>query len=271
MLLANATTINPRKGEGSMLRKIMVLGLVAVSMIVLAAFDAHGYWINGHYVAKGVECKGESVVQNIDKNWVSLACWVESATDVIVVCQNPGGNISKGEAFISDISFNEGLSTATISPDKKGKVTFDTVASAAGINPPQNSNCALGDAYCNCSYDAACSKLRAYCPNDNWLPIDVTPVKMVATVAEYFCDNDYNANGDHIHMCACDPSKTDPNDSFACATATGNGRYPWSYNWSGYPVPAAFETSYCELPDPDTWQYGESRQYNCCTPLPCKP
>ncbi len=256
-----------------MLHKMIVFWLVAVSMIILAASDVQaGYYLNGRYYAKGVECLGESVVKNINKNMVSLACSVDPGTvGVILVCQNPGGNLSTGRAFIQGLLFNQGLATAQISPDKNGKVTFDSVVNAQGINPPQNANCAQGDAYCNCSYDTTCTALRGYCPNDNWLPIDVTPIDMTATVAEYFCNND------GYHTCPCDPNITpadvtiDPTlEVKRCATATGNGKAPWSYDWSltgGNLVPAAIEVSDCSLPDPNTWQFGESRQYGCTVVL----
>jgi hypothetical protein len=239
--------------------------MFVMCLVALTATNADaGFWLNGRYYAKGVQCDGEATVKNIDKNMVSIACSVDPPAggefEIILVCQNPGGNISTGRAFVDNLAFEVGLGTAQLPADRKGKVTFSTVVNGDGITPPQHPNCPTGDAYCNCDFDDACRTLRGFCPNDNWLPIDATPINMQATVATYYCNNVTGKS------CPCDPNVTNPSDPFVCATATGIAKSPWSFDWSvtnNQLVPAALEVSECTLPNPDTWRFGENRQYDC--------
>jgi hypothetical protein len=255
------------KGEESMLRKIMVFGLFVASMIVLAASDARAVWINGRWVSKGVLCEGEATVKNIDNNPVSIACSAEitqpadpQEPNVIITCQNPGGNISSGTAFVDNATLDVGL-FVPYDVDKKGKTTFIAILGSGSL-APQSDLCEEGDIYCNCDNDPTgfCQTLRLSCPNNNWAPIDLVPIRMTATAATYFCDND------GFHLCPCDPTISDTAYKSACASATGRAQDPWTFNWAdtgGMLVPWAREVSDCTLPNPETWQYGDRRPYDC--------
>jgi hypothetical protein len=252
-----------------MVRKILITGLFMATMVVLAAYDANAVWINGKWVAKGVQCSGESIVKNIDQNQVTVFCDAqvevelspvceEGSPNAIVVCQNPGGNISIGRAFVNLDVFDAALTVPFVA-DRKGKIGWVAILGTEGINPPFNENCDVGDISCYCDYDSSCSALRANCPNLNWRPVDVVPICMTATAATYYCDND------QVHNCPCDPTITDTTNPYACASNKGGGNPPWTFDWSitGGLVPLAMEVSECFLPDPDTWTFGERREYSC--------
>jgi hypothetical protein len=250
----------------------MLLSLLVASTVALVAPDASAVWINGQWFSKGVQCTGEATVKNVDKNMVTITCSVDltppmnNEPNVILVCRNPGGNISIGNAFVNEAIFDVALIVPNPNDIKKGKTTFQAVLGGGGI-APNDPACVEEDGsfdiYCNCDHDDFCQTLREACPNPNWVPIDVVPLAMTATVATYFCNNDQDNNGDPIHSCPCDPTITDPQNAFACASATGSNNDPWTYNWQGGPVPWAREVSECTLPDPGTFQFGEQREYDC--------
>lgn len=250
-----------------MVRNITVLGMLVTSVVVLAASDASAVWINGKWVAKGVKCTGEATVKNVDNNPVTIACSADitpplnGGPNVKVVCQNPGGNISIGNAFVQTAIFDVALVVPNQQDVKKGKTTFSAILGTGGL-APEVPGC-NGDIYCNCDNDPTgfCQTLReASCPNDNWAPVDVVPITMTATAATYFCDND---NGQH--SCPCDPTITNPTNAFACASATCSNPNPWTFDWSqtGGLQAWAKEVSTCTLPNPDTLQFGEQREYDC--------
>jgi len=235
--------------------------LCFLGLLVFANPDVEaGYWLNGKYYTKGVQCDAQGQVKNINKNQLSLACTIEPPVnepqEVILVCKNKGGHIGTGRVFTQNITFNGGFAVGTASPDKKGVANFiGAISNAAGVAQTQE----------ECNANPACSGpggLRQLCININgndatWLPIDVVPIKMIATVADYFCDND------GLHTCPCDPSITDTSDVHACATSLGGGNPPWSFTYTGEPVPAGIEKSSCVLPNPETYVFGEQRPYNC--------
>lgn len=252
-----------------MFRNIMLLSLLVASTVALLASDASAVWINGKWVTKGVQCSGEATVKNVDKNKVTIACGVDltppmnNEPNVILVCQNPGGNISIGNAFVNDAIFDVALIVPNPNDIKKGKTTFQAVLGGGGIapnDPACEEEDGSFDIYCNCDHDDFCQTLREACPNTNWAPIDVVPLAMTATAATYFCNNDGS------HSCPCNPTITDTNNAFACASATGSNNDPWTFDWSetgGELVPWAIEVSECTLPDPGTFQFGEQREYDC--------
>src|SRR5262245_11391823 len=84
--------------------KRLVFVVVALGSLIFWMPDANaGYWINGQYIAKGVECDGTAQVKNTDKNQVSLACTIAPPAnqpfDVLLFCQNHGGHIGTGRVF----------------------------------------------------------------------------------------------------------------------------------------------------------------------------
>lgn len=237
---------------------VSTIFLCVVGLLVCANSDAEaGYWLNGKYYAKGVQCDAQGQVKNIDKNQLSLACTVEPPVnepqEVILVCQNGGGHIGTGRVFTQNITFNAGFAVGTASPDKKGVANFiGAIVNAAGV----------ANTRAECDANPACQELRRLCINLNgndatWVPVDVVPVNMIATVADYFCDND------GLHLCPCNPSIANTTDVHACATSLGGGNPPWSFSYTGAPVPAGKEKSRCVLPNPDTYVVGEQRPYNC--------
>ena len=239
-------------------KKIFTICLCVLGLLVFANPDVEaGYWLNGKYYTKGVQCDAEGQVKNVDKNQLSLACTItppgNEPQEVILVCQNHGGHIGTGRVFTQNITFNTALTIGTASPDKKGVANFiGAISNAAGI--------ATTRAECDANPD--CVTLRQLCINVNgndstWLPVDVVPIKMIATVADYFCDND------GLHLCPCNPLITNTSDVHACATSLGGGNPPWSFNWTGQPVPAGIQKSNCVLPNPETLVVGEQRQYDC--------
>jgi hypothetical protein len=248
-----------------MFRKLITAGLLVTSGLLVAPPDANAVWINGVWYAKGAECEGEATVKNVDKNKVTIACNVDlpdtGNPNVVVVCQNPGGNISTGLAFVHLATFDPALTVGQISDLKKGKTTYDAIVNASGVNPPPPTDtgvCTEGDLYCYCDNDEACRNLRDQaCPNHNWLPIDATPIEMKATSASYYCVDD------STHQCPCDPTITNPSDPKACASALCSGKNPYTFDYTGSPVPLAYQVQYCDLPNPATWRFGEKRKYNC--------
>ncbi len=241
-----------------MFKWVPTICLCVLGLLVFANPDAEaGYWINGKYYAKGVQCDAQGQVKNVDKNQLSLACTVEPPVnepqEVILVCQNGGGHIGTGRVFTQNITFNTGFAVGTASPDKKGVANFiGAIVNGAGVAKTR----------AECDANPACVELRRLCININgndatWVPVDVVPINMIATVADYFCDND------GLHLCPCNPSITNTTDVHACATSLGGGNPPWSFNYTGAPVPAGKEISRCVLPNPETYVVGEQRQYNC--------
>lgn len=239
-------------------KRVLTICLCAVGLLVFANPDVEaGYWFNGKYYTKGVQCDGQGQVRNIDKNQMSMACIIEppvnEVQEVILVCQNHGGHIGTGRVFTQEISFNTAQTVGTASPDKKGVANFiGAISNAAGVATTQ----------AECDANPDCVTLRQLCININgndstWLPVDVVPIKMIATGATYFCDND------GTHLCPCNPSLTNTSDVHACATSLGGGNPPWSFAYTGAPVPAGKEKSRCVLPNPETYEVGEQRQYNC--------
>jgi len=243
---------------------VSTIFLCVLGLLVFANSDAEaGYWLNGKYYTKGVQCDAQGQVKNIDKNQLSLACTVEPPVnqplEIILVCKNRGGHIGTGRVFTQNLTFNTALAIGTASPDKKGVANFiGAIVNAAGVAQTEE----------ECIQNQACSGpngLRQLCININgndstWLPVDVIPINMIATVADYFCDNDGS------HTCPCDPSIiNNPNtlNVRACATYLGGGNPPYSFNYSGVPEPAGKEKSSCVLPNPETYVYGEQRPYNC--------
>lgn len=230
---------------------------ICLCLLVFANPVEAGYWLNGKYYAKGVQCDAQGQVKNVDKNQLSLACTVEPPVnepqEVILVCQNGGGHIGTGRVFTQNITFDTGFAVGTASPDKKGIANFiGAIVNAAGVATTRE----------QCDANPACVQLRQLCININgndatWVPVDVVPINMIATVADYFCDND------GLHLCPCNPSITNTTDVHACATSLGGGNPPWSFNYTGAPVPAGKEKSRCVLPNPETYVVGEQRQYNC--------
>jgi hypothetical protein len=241
-----------------MFKKVLAicLGVLGLSVFFNPNAEA-GYWLNGKYYSKGVQCDAQGQVKNIDKNQLSLACTIEPPVnepqEVILVCQNGGGHIGTGRVFTQNITFNTGFAVGTASPDKKGVANFiGAIVNAAGVAKTR----------AECDANPACVELRRLCININgndatWVPVDVVPLKMIATVADYFCDND------GLHLCPCNPNITNTSDVHACATSLGGGNPPWSFSYSGAPVPAGKEKSSCVLPNPETYVVGEQRQYNC--------
>ena len=244
-------------------KRVLTICLCVLGLLVFANPEVEaGYWLNGKYYTKGVECDGEGTVKNIDKNMVSLACSiappVNEPMEIILVCRNRGGHIGTGRVFTQNLTFNVALSPGTVIPGNKGKVFFTAISNAAGVTAQTKEEC---DA------NPACVELRQYCININgndssWLPVDVIPIKMKATVATYFCDNQAG------FQCPCDPSITPTagNQTYRCATSLGAGKTPWTFDWNqtgGQLVPAAVENSSCELPNPETFEVGERRQYTC--------
>jgi hypothetical protein len=257
-----------------MLVKRMVQSLLIINLIALVIPDARAVWINGVWVSKGVQCKGEATVKNIYQNMVSISCSAEVTANPnnpegdngILICQNPGGNISIGNAFVHPGFFKTALFVPHTS-DKKGKTTFSAILES-GVLAPQSTYCKDGDIYCNCDNDptGVCQALREQCPNPNWVPIDFTPIWITGTVRTDFCDNKED------HSCPCDPSITDAGFPYACASATGVNNDPWTFVWGSAtyppwwdedPIPWAIEMSECELPNPETLRFGEQREYDC--------
>ncbi|MFO0701745.1 MAG: hypothetical protein U0236_21200 [Nitrospira sp.] len=241
-----------------MFNGVPTICLCVLGLLIFANPDVEaGYWLNGKYYTKGVQCDAQGQVKNIDKNQLSLACTVEPPVnepqEVILVCQNGGGHIGTGRVFTQNITFNTGFAVGTASPDKKGVANFiGAIVNAAGVAKTR----------AECDANPACVQLRQLCININgndatWVPVDVVPINMIATVADYFCDND------GLHLCPCNPSITNTTDVHACATSLGGGNPPWSFNYTGAPVPAGKEKSRCVLPNPETYVFGEQRQYNC--------
>ena len=241
-------------------KRVLTICPCAVGLLVFANPDVEaGYWLNGKYYTKGVQCDAQGQVKNVDKNQLSLACTIDPPVnepqEIILVCQNHGGHIGTGRVFTQDITFSTALTIGTASPDKKGVANFiGAISNAAGVTATTQAEC---------DTNPACVELRQFCININgndatWLPVDVVPIKMVATVADYFCDND------GLHKCPCDPSiTTSPQTNVkACATFLGGGNPPWSFTW-GQLVPAGIQKSSCVLPNPETYVFGEQRQYNC--------
>ncbi|MBX3324833.1 MAG: hypothetical protein U0223_17270 [Nitrospira sp.] len=244
-----------------MFKRVLAICVCVLGLSVFATPNVEaGYWLNGKYYTKGVQCDAQGQVKNVDKNQLSLACTIDPPVnepqEVILVCQNGGGHIGTGRVFTQNITFNTGFAVGTSSPDKKGVANFiGAIVNAAGVATTR----------AECDANPACVELRQLCININgndatWVPVDAIPIKMIATVADYFCDND------GLHTCPCDPSITNTTDVHACATSLGGGNPPWSFNWSltgGLLVPAGKEKSSCVLPNPETYVFGEQRPYNC--------
>lgn len=242
-------------------KRILTICLCVLGLLVFANPDVEaGYWLNGKYYTKGVQCDAQGQVKNVDKNQLSLACSitppVNEPQEIILVCQNNGGHIGTGRVFTQNLTFSTALTIGTASPDKKGVANFiGAISNAAGVAQTQ----------AECDANPDCVTLRQLCININgndatWLPVDVVPIKMIATVADYFCDND------GLHLCPCNSSIINTSDVHACATFLGGGNPPWSFNWNqtgGQLVPAGIEKSSCVLPNPETFVVGEQRQYNC--------
>ncbi|MEK7760045.1 MAG: hypothetical protein AAB433_00550 [Nitrospirota bacterium] len=249
-----------------------MIALMGLSVLALAASDAFALTLSsGSFRTKGVSCTGTG---NVQGGTVSGNCTVadDPNTEVIIICRNPGGNISTGKAFIPTVNF-----PATQGPveggdiDKKGKASFTAVTNADGIN--------LNFDGAQCAGNPACAALQQFCPNPNWVPVDVVPIKFIGVLTLYYCDND------NIHTCTCDPTLDEtgnvntatsgPVNRCATATSAKTSTNTWSFVWSDVAVPfgvidhsdivpAAAPISYsCTLPNPDNFVFGSSVPYDC--------
>jgi hypothetical protein len=252
-----------------------LVGLLSFSVLALGAGNAVALSLSGgSFTTKGVACTGTGNTQGAV---TAGNCGVanDPNSEILVICRNAGGNISTGEAFLSSIQFNAAQAAVT-TIDKKGNVSFTAITNATGVHPE------TGFTGAQCQADPACAALQQFCPNPNWVPVDVVPIKFTAELDLYYCDND------NVHTCPCNPTlDADPNTGGPtsatsgpvnrCATATSSKTTPttWSFVWSDTNgdgvinhldiLPGATGKFSCNLPNSSVkkYVYGSSVPYDC--------
>lgn len=207
---------------------------------------------------------------------------------VFLLCRNKGGNVGSGKAFLPrEINLLSQKGSKPTLVDKKGKFIWSNQdILPPGIHPEWTPE------QCATDPSGECQQLQVFCPNGgfngndgkNWVPIDLTPIKMQMQGFLYFCDSDGG-----IHTCNCDPTldAVNPTDATSgpanrCATATkvNPGPQDFSFVWTDisgpngipdgainhYDIRPFYKTPVknCELPNPDSFSFnGPSLGYGC--------
>jgi hypothetical protein len=216
-----------------------VIGLLGLGLLGIWAADASahsaGYKLSPSgtlYHASSVRCQFEGLTPGSTGS-VGLC---EIATDeAILFCINPSDQTVTGTPRRLDIAFEEFFVFAQ-GTKTGGTTKYIMTADAAGV--------ASSDEECDASFE--CTQLRQHCINPNWVPIDVVPVFMTATVSAFACPSK--------DACPCDPFGTDPTTP-ACV----------DHNLSTPEIdPEGSLTYQCQLGVPATeYEFGDLVQYTC--------
>lgn len=227
-----------------------------------------------------VDTEGDGNTQG-GKTTVVVAVQPDNDGGVFLQCRNKGGTIGNGKAFLPrNIKLFSQKATKPNFVDKKGKfLWFNDGILPPGVHPEFTP--------AQCANDPQCAEIQVFCPNGgftgsegkNWVPIDVTPIKMLMQGFLYFCDNDKG-----VHVCNCDPTldadlpiSATSGPANRCASATKENPSPQDFTFAWTEVNGDGSINHrdirpfvktpvksCELSDPETFTFdGQPHGYGC--------
>jgi hypothetical protein len=208
-------------------RVMSMIGLLGISMVLLLASSADAGTIAGYgFKTKGVLCL--ETAKAVSGNEIKIG-----AT----------GTSCKVEDVTSAIFF------CTNKPDSgffQGQAAFNIVEFGTGFQDSSDATCDRAKGRCDFAIpinadSSVIGQPNDACPNDNWTVVDVVPIHFTGTLELVTC---VNTNG---KVTACDSD----NDGQIDPEVTVLTRDTVSAT--------------CDLPNPQTLQFGQSRDYDCTT------
>jgi hypothetical protein len=236
-----------------MRRKNILIALIGVGVMAGAtATDASNVrYYNGRIICRSVNCLYEVTGTQGGGAATTGTCGASDVREAFLFCRNPANNSVKGsrhgQAFSQIVTFETGLSQGVNSTTKqRGRSRYDAVANAEG----------LAESPEECDASDACNALRTFCTNPEWVPVSVVPISFCAVQNVWEC-----ASADPSD-CPCDPTGVEG----------GPLCQDHDLNTPGIqPMMAQDKVLFCQMPDPETFRFGDERTADCrdATPAEC--
>lgn len=219
-------------------RRFALIGLLGGG-VALWAIEATAHTAGMRTLADGTRIHASSVRWEFQGTTGSSSpdgstgvCNIAEVNEAILFCLNPTNKKITGEAAIQEVTFGDSVGLGQNL--KKGKTKYIGTARANGL--------ATSDA--ECDLDPDCMALRERCVNPNWVPYNLVPISMMVTLEQFACTDS--------EECPC--------------SATGENGLPLCFDHDTTDLdidPEGRLTYACTLPNPDTYELGELRQYDC--------
>ena len=236
-----------------MCRRIMLIGIVGVGLFAIWVAEALGSnvrWSGGQLTCKGVRCDYQASGTPGGEKLTTGTCEPGDIKEAFLFCFNPADNSingsRQGQAFRQVVQFELGLGVGATTKTK-GRSRFNIISNAEGTaDADTNGDGVITDAECDLS--PACTELREFCKNPNWVPQDVVPITFCAAMQVWECTSADAAD------CPCDPTGLEGPACHDHDSDATNGITP---------MMDKDKVLFCNLPNPNTYRFGEARVYNC--------
>jgi hypothetical protein len=212
---------------------VLLLALGIATMLVANAFGYHtNYRTGGTNQTKGVRSLYTST--GTGKIPTTMIVHIESQ-DGLLQCINQGENPPSQTVAVQTPVPLEGDGSAPGQAAKGNTSSYNVITAFDGT--------AATDAECDASPE--CNQLRQLCNSHTWVPVDFVPVTFCGTFRVFECTSAGN--------CPCDPTG-----------ANGPLCLDHDPKTPGIIDPLTFTKEFCTIQgDPDNFQFGEIRQYDC--------